>query len=57
MPLFNFSVIGTVKVPEGVSSENIDITVTPAYMADGKEVKIPDSDWDVHEVEVGEVET
>ena len=54
MPMFNFSVIGTVKVPEGVSSDNIDITVSPAYTVDGKEVKIPDDDWDVHEVEVVE---
>ena len=52
MPIFNFTVFGTVKVPEGVSADDINIIVSPVFGE--KEEKIPDENWDVHEVNVVE---
>lgn len=55
MPVFNFTILGSVKVPEGVTEEDINIEVTrPSYNSDGKSVLIPDDDWDIHEVSMVE---
>ncbi len=53
MPVYTFTVSGLVTVPEGVSTDDINILVTPVIGE--KEEKVPEENWDVNEVEIEEV--
>jgi hypothetical protein len=54
MGRFNFCVTGSLRVPDTVGVDEMNILVTPIYELDGKEVKVDIIDWDVNEVEIVE---